>query len=246
MQLPADPFPPTQWSLLQKVRNAPPEEAMAALEALCRAYWHPLYCVARRMPLSEPDAQDAVQGFFQSILQRQTLSTADEAHGKLRQLLLRAFGNYCGQQREKATRLKRGGTSLHVELTDHLDFSSAEARYQKVAAQTASIESLYNREWAVSILERSLHALRLDYERRGWQDRYTLLVGALLQEEQNASLNDLAATSGSTPGALRVALHRMRGHYRDQIERELAITLGTEDPSLIREEMADLFRAFAE
>jgi hypothetical protein len=37
----------------------------------------------------------------------------------------------------------------------------------------------------------------------------------------------------------------MRGHFRDLIERELALTLDSDDPKLIREELAELFKAFA-
>lgn len=239
-------FPTTRWTLLQRVREGTPEEAHAALETLCRAYWQPLYCVARQRQLSREDAQDAVQGFFECVLRRETLHVADQQVGKLRHLLLHAFENFCRQQWQKATRQKRGGGVEHVELNEFCDIQHAEQRFLQANAAGASIETLYNREWAGAVLERSLKALEEDYARRGWQARYDLLIRPLLQEqEDDTSLGMLAAEAGMTAGALRVNLHRMRAHYRQKIEQELAVTLDTQDPQLIREELAELFKAFA-
>ncbi len=237
-------FPATRWSLLQRVREGSGEEKRAALEILCRAYWYPLYIVARRKQLNEHDAQDAVQGFFERVLRMEIFSSADEATGKLRQLLLGCFNNHCGQQQIKAARQKRGGGADHVEFTEAISAKVAEQRYQQ-ADTAASIEVLYNRAWAGTVMERGLHALRDDYLKRGWQERYDLLVGTLLQANEDTSLVQIAASNGTNPGALRVTLHRMRAHYRDKIERELAETLGTDDPLLIREEMVELFKAFS-
>ncbi len=127
-------FPSTRWTLLQHVRAGSAAEARAALETLCRTYWYPLYCVARQKQLAEHDAQDAVQGFFESVLRRETFSTVDESAGKLRQLLLTAFDNYCTQQWQKAHRLKRGGGAEHVEFTELIDTEQAELRYLRSSA----------------------------------------------------------------------------------------------------------------
>lgn len=237
-------FPSTRWSLLQRLREGSLDEARAALEALCHAYWQPLYCVARRRQLGEQDAQDAVQGFFESILRRETFATAEEAEGKLRQLLLRAFDNFCTQQWKKATRQKRGGGAEHLSLDTAIDPGKAEQIYQQ-SDPAQSLEALYNREWAGALLSRALDALRADYEKRGWGERYELLIEPLIQPEHETRLSDLAASAGMTAGALRIMLHRMRGHYRAHIERELSHTLGTSDPAAIREEMRELFQAFS-
>ena len=237
-------FPPTRWTLLRRVRAGNETEAQAALETLCRAYWHPLYCVARQKQFPVHDAKDAVQGFFESLLRRETFCAVDEAVGRLRHLLLGAFDNYCAQQWQKANRLKRGGGAEHVEITAFFNAEEAERQFLRADSGCDSAEVLYNREWAKAVLARSLQALRDDYARRGWQDRYDLLVGPLLQQDDAISLEQLAVRAGMTAGALRVTLHRMRGHYRDLIERELAATIDSDDPALIREEMAELFKAF--
>lgn len=234
-------FPPTRWTLLHRVRSGTEAEARQALETLCRAYWHPLYCVARQKGLDQHDAEDGVQGFFASILRRETFATVDPTAGKLRQLLLTAFGNYCTQQWHKTQRLKRGADCEHLLLSE---FADAEQRYLE-AGPASSVEAFYNREWAKAVMARGLEALRADYVRRGWTERYEMLVGALLQQNDEGSLKQLAGTSGTSYAALRVTLHRMRSHYRDMIERELAITIDSDDPRLIREEMTELFKAFS-
>lgn len=242
---PNNSFPPTSWTLVERVRKGTDEEAQKALETLCGAYWYPLYCVARHKTASVHDAQDIVQGFFETVLRRDTFSAADPTQGKLRQFMLKSFDYYCGQQWHKAQRQKRGAGAEHVEFREILDFGKAEQRYLEHSTQSSDIDALYNQAWASALMERSLHALRDDYAQRGWQERYDRLVGPLLQMDDDSSLNQLATQAGVTAGALRITLHRMRRHYRDKIERELASTLDTQDPKLIREEMMELFRAFS-
>ena len=238
-------FPQTRWTLLRRVRAGNETEARAALETLCRAYWQPLYCVARQKKLPVHDAQDAVQGFFESLLRRETFCAADEQAGRLRSLLLGAFDNYCVQQWQKANRQKRGGGAEHVEISEFIfNAEEAERHFQNSDAGGGSVEALYNREWANAVLERSLQALCDDYTRRGWHERYHLLLGPLLQQDDASSLEQLAVRADMNASSLRVNLHRMRGHYRDHIERELATTIDSDDPALIREEMAELFKAF--
>ena len=229
---------------MHRLRIGSAEEAREALETLCRTYWQPLYCVARQKRMTEADAKDAVQGFFETLLRRETFVQADEAAGKLRQLLLKAFDNHCIQQWLKANRQKRGGGAEHVEFTEFFDTDKAERQYIRFYQNSASQEALYNRAWAVSVMERSLQALRSDHAERGLQDRFQLLVGPLLQNSDEAGLGQIATCAGTSTGALRVALHRMRREYRNLIEREISATLDSDDPKLIREELAELFKAF--
>ncbi|MGV3661295.1 MAG: RNA polymerase sigma factor [Prosthecobacter sp.] len=238
-------FPVTSWTLVERVRQGSPEEVRKALETLCRAYWHPLYCVARRRMSSVHDAQDAVQGFFETVLRRDSFSTADPSKGRLRQFMLKAFELHCRQQWARGQRQKRGSGVEHVELGGILDFGKGEQHYLEHYTTGSDIDDVYNKAWASALLERSLQTLREDYTRRGWQERYDDLVGPLLRVDDDSSLADLAAQRGVSPGALRMSLHRMRQHFREVLERELATTLDTEDPKLIREEMMELFKAFS-
>jgi DNA-directed RNA polymerase specialized sigma24 family protein len=236
------PFPNTRWTLLQKLREGSEEDARAAHEALCRAYWTPLYAVARYGRMTEPDAQDAVQGFFVTLLRRDTLAKADAEQGKLRNLLLKSFSHYCLNEQRKEYRIKRGEGAEHVPLHD---IGGTESRIsQDLHAPGLSAEKLCAREWARAVLDRSLAALCQHYTDRGQAERFTLLQGPLMQDDDAATIEALATRAGLSPGSLRSTLHRMRAQYRERIERELAVTLDTNDPAVIQQEVGELFRAF--
>jgi RNA polymerase sigma-70 factor (ECF subfamily) len=236
------PFPNTRWTLLQKLHQGSEEDARLALDALCQAYWTPLYAVARYGRMSEHDAQDAVQGFFVTLLSRDTFAKADASQGRLRSLLLKAFHHFCVSEWRKDHSLKRGQGAEHVPLHDIV---GTEQRLSKdLHAPGLSAEKLYAREWARAVLDRSFSALREHYRARGQEERFLLLQDPLLQVDDAARLGQLAADAGMAPGALRVALHRMRAQYRDCIERELSSTLDTTDPAVIQREVGELFRSF--
>jgi len=238
-------FPTTRWTLLKRVRAGTEQEARQALDTLCRCYWKPIYCLARKRGLPSHDAQDAVQGFFECLLRRELFSTAEESAGLLRQLLQHAFDRYCTQQWQKANRQKRGCGAEHIELRNHFDIHSAEQSFLKSNASHLSLDEVYNREWATALLQRSLEALREDYIKRGWKERYDILVKSLLQQEDAERLTALAELTGTTASNLRVTLHRMRTHFRDKIEREVATTLDTDDPQLIQQEIKELMKVFS-
>ena len=234
-------FPATRWTLLQALREGTEADVKVALETLCQAYWTPLYIVARQSGLSIHDAEDSVQGFFANILEREALLKADQSLGKLRSFLLTAYERYRIKVWRSKVAQKRGSGSEPISLSDG---ESAEARYLQVASEGTDVETLYNREWARSLLERGLAALRLDYQRQGQGERFELGVLHLTQPGSDESLAKAAVKLGMTYTAFRQYVFRMRRSYRERIEDELAVTLGTRDPAVIRQEMLDLFRAF--
>ncbi len=236
-------FPNTRWTLIQTLRDGSEVDVRAANETLCRAYWEPLYAVARYERLTEHDAQDAVQGFFVTLLRRDTFAKADASQGKLRNLLLKAFNNYRLNEWHKDQCIKRGKGAWHVSLDD---FDSAESRLCKELQQPGlSVEKIYAREWARSVLGRSLTVLGDLYTQRNQAERFILLKDCLVQEEDAVSLDALAVSVKMQPGTVRTALYRMRTQYRECVERELATTLDTSDPGLIRQELEEMFQAFA-
>jgi DNA-directed RNA polymerase specialized sigma24 family protein len=235
-------FPPTRWTLLQKLREGSEQESRSALETLCRAYWYPLYAVARRKGMNEQDAQDATQGFFLQLLTRDALLSADQTRGKLRSLLLGSFDNFLKEQWRSAMRQKRGGGAEHIPWPD---LAQAELRYMQTEASCGNdVETLYNRDWARSVLERSLNALRHSQLQRGQETRFEALCVFLTQSDPDHDMASAATAINMNAEAFRVALHRLRQQYRAKIEAELALTLDTDDPAEIRNEMTELFKAF--
>jgi DNA-directed RNA polymerase specialized sigma24 family protein len=235
-------FPATRWTLLQALREGTEKDAQDALEHLCRAYWTPLYIVARRNGLREPDAEDAVQGFFESLLAQESLLKADQSLGKLRTYLLTCFEHYRSKSRRQQMALKRGGRCEIIPYSDQVD---AEERYLQIAAEGVDVETLYNREWARQLLARSLEALRQAQKRRGQEERFDHLVSHITQARGEDVQMVSAEKAGMNHTAFRTAVFRLRRSYREHIEDELAVTLGTRDPEVIRHEMRELFNAFA-
>jgi RNA polymerase sigma-70 factor (ECF subfamily) len=234
-------FPATRWTLVQTLREGSEADVKVALEALCKAYWAPLYIVARQTGLSVHDAEDSVQGFFESILERDALLRADQNLGKLRSFLLIAYERYRIKTGRSKVAAKRGSG---IEPLSASASEAAEARYLQVSAEGTDVETLYNREWARSLLERSMSALRRDYEKQGQGERFSLFAVHLTEAGGEDSLSDSAVKAGMSYSAFRQGVFRLRRSYRERIEDELAVTLGTRDPETIRQEMLDLFRAF--
>lgn len=238
----ADPsiFPATRWTLLRSLREGSEAESKDALEILCRAYWTPLYLVARSRGMSQHDAEDAVQGFFHRVLRNQVLERADQNLGMLRTFLLAAFENY----RKVLWKAGRKKIPNSIELGDPEAVLSAEERYQELADGQATPEMLYLREWARLTLERSLDKLREEQIAKGHGLRFDALAPHLIQEEEGRQLQQTAARLGMSFLACRQLLFRLRRAFRDKIEAELALTLGTTDPEQIRREVQELFLAF--
>lgn len=234
-------FPATRWTLLQALRDGTEADVMVALEALCKAYWTPLYIVARQSGLNVHDAEDSVQGFFESILEHEALMKADQRLGKLRSFLLVSYERYRIKIWRSKVAMKRGSGIEPVSFSSGED---AEERYLQVASEGADMETLYNREWARSLLERSLAALRLDFVNQGQEERFGLFVVHLTQAVNDESLAKAAVRAGMSYTAFRQSVFRLRRSYRERIEDELAVTLGTRDPGVIRQEMLELFKAF--
>ena len=242
MQEPRHQFPVTRWTLLQTLREGTAAESEQALAVLCQAYWFPLYAVARSK-MTVPDAEDAVQGFFLSLLKSEIFHRVDEGKGRLRSYLLKSFENYCSGQWRMQARQKRGGETEHINL---LTLHGAETRYIKhVTADCTDVETLFNREWARSLLERSLNELREEHASRGQADRFQVMAVHLTYEDSAEKMAESAAKVGVSHDAYRTSLHRLREEFRGKIESELSRTLDTRDPVIIREEMLALIKAFS-
>ena len=210
-------FATTRWSLVIDAASKGDEQtASAGLAALCEIYWLPLYRYLRRTGKSCPDAEDLVQGFFASLIEKNGLRLADQKQGRLRAFLLGALKNYAAKQWRREHQLKRGGFSEHRSI----DWKSAEEGLQLDPAHQHSPDKLYDREWAHTLLEKVLDDLSAEEGQQfsRWKDYLSV------QGEQ-IPYHDLANESGMSEGAIRVAVHRLRKLYRRRLKMEIARTL---------------------
>jgi RNA polymerase sigma-70 factor (ECF subfamily) len=224
------PFHTTRWSLLSQVRSSEDSgEAGRALAELCQRNWFPVYAFVRRTGATAADAEDFVQGFFEHVLTRRILERADRGQGRFRSFLLGCLKNYLGNERQKQSAQRRGG---HLQAV-HLDALVAEERYRvEVAALAMNDQQTFDQTWAHALLERTLAELRAEQKDEA---HFDLLAPALTGREDRAGI---AALTGMSDGALKVAIHRLRKRYREILRGLVADTVPTAEE--VEEELAYL------
>ncbi len=230
-------FPTTHWSRVTRAGGLPDSEARAALEGLCRDYWFPLYAFARHRGLSPHEAEDLVQGFLADLLERGDLAGVDRSKGRFRAFLRAAFEHYLANRRDHDRAVKRGADRTIVPI-DRLD---AERRYGLEPAHEMTAERLFERQWALTLLQRVLRRLEDESAHAGKSALFDQLRPALQGDDLAPSYREIAAALGLADGAVRVAAHRLRVRYREVLREEVGRT--TDDPAGVDDEIADLLAA---
>ena len=215
-------------------------EGRAALESLCTAYWFPLYAFERRRGAGPEEAQDLVQGFFAELLEKDYLRQADRERGRFRTFLITAFRHFASKEREKARAEKRGGGRTPLPL----DFADGESRYLREPADDRTPERIFERRWALTLLDEALGRLRGEHRAAGREDLFEALQGTLGGGTAEASsYAEVGARLGMSEGAVKVAVHRLRRRYREILRASIAETVA--DPSEVDDEIRHLLAALA-
>lgn len=209
-------FQETRWTLVLAAAGDS-SRGRQALGELCEQYWSPLFAFARARGLTPEDAQDATQGFFEQLIARGDLAAADPARGRFRAFLLVAFKHFMANERDRARALKRGGAHTFVPL------DAVDRPFEPAHDQTP--EALFEREWARTLVARAIARLTEEVGPDG-APLVAHLAGAITGDGADVPMKTLAATLGTSEGAARVALHRMRQKLRRKIVDEIAQTVG--------------------
>ena len=226
-------FVTTRWSVVLAARGES-TEASAALEKLCRTYWWPLYGFVRRQGYKPEEAQDFTQAFFARLLQRKDLETVRQERGRLRSYLLASLKNFLSKARHRELTVKRGEGRPLVSLEDLL----ARERTDQEPAHKLSPDRLYERRWALALLERVLTRLRAEYEAAGKLPLFDRLKELLARESGQPSQAEIAAELQMTENAVKQAFHRMRHRCRQLLQEEIAHTVS------VQEDVEDELRYF--
>lgn len=215
-------FPTTHWSAVRAAADGRAPHSPEALEALCRAYWFPLYAFARRQGCGPEEAQDLTQEFFARLLEKNYLQTADPNRGRFRSFLLAAFKHLIANERRDAGRLKRGGDAVVFSL----DALHPEERYGVEPADGLTPDRAYERHWAEALLARTLDRLKTEYADRAmrFDDLKVFLVGA----RGAAPFAKVAARVGVSEGSLKLVVYRMRQRYAQIFRDEVAQTVDSQ------------------
>jgi RNA polymerase sigma factor (sigma-70 family) len=215
------PFVTTHWSVVLAARDKTSPVSLEALETLCRGYWYPLYAFVRRVGKSPHDAEDLTQEFFSRLLQKDWLDAADQERGRFRTFLVMAMKRFLANEWDRGRAAKRGGGQSFVPLDTEL----AEARYLREPLHSPPADLLYERRWALTLLDQSVASLRGEYERDGRAVDFDQLKGFLTAERGAIPYGEIARELGTTEGAARVAVHRMRKRFRQVFRATIAGTV---------------------
>ena len=212
-------FSATRWSVVLAAAG----ESSDALAALCRAYWYPLYAFLRRQGLSTHDAEDVTQGFFAHLLGKDALAHVDRAKGRFRTFLLASLKHFLADERDRAHAQKRGGGEAAISL----DACEAEERYALEPRDELSPDKLFDRRWAIAVIERALARLGAEYAAAGKGALFTALKPLLTAPGSARPHAEIGASFSMNEGAVKVAVHRLRQRYGAALRAEIAETVGT-------------------
>jgi RNA polymerase sigma factor (sigma-70 family) len=222
-------FPTTRWSLVVAAGDPHRKDAQSALVSLCEHYWYPLYAYLRRRGYRDDEAQDLTQEFFIRVLEGRYLDRADPEKGRFRSFILTSLKFFVADEEDRQRARKRGGG-----MVVPLEFSSGEERYQREPAHDETPERLFERRWALSLIDRVVEKLREEFVLHGRPEQFERLKVFLLGQA-DAPYAALAQEMNTSEGALKVAIHRLRKRYRELFRQEIADTVA--DPVEVESEL---------
>ncbi|MFO0891161.1 MAG: winged helix-turn-helix transcriptional regulator [Isosphaeraceae bacterium] len=233
-------FPTTRWSRVVAAGDPRDSEARQALEGLCRDYWYPLYVFIRRKGFQPDEAADLTQAYFARLLEAGVLAAADRRKGRFRAFLRTDCGFFLSHQVERDRAAKRcgGAASLSIDARD------AEGRYLREPADPGlSPDRLFDRAWALRLLDGVLRRLAVEYAETGRAAQFDALQVVLSAGPRSVPYAEIAARLGISVGAVQAAVQRLRRRYRDVLREQVAATLENPDDTAVEEELRDLFAA---
>ena len=217
------------------VRSSP--EAVLALETLCESYWHPIYAFIRRQGMQQAEAQDLTQGFFTLLLERDDLGNVSPRKGRFRSFLLTALKHFLINERQKARAQKRGGGRPVLSF----DFDLAESEFDLQPAELTTPESVFNRQWALTLLANVQASLEQEMLDNGRGELYAALKPHLVGDPDAGKYLVVAERLGMTQAAVKMAMSRLRKRFRELLRRDIAQTVASDEE--IDDEIHELFDA---
>ena len=230
-------FVTTQWNVVLLASKADSPGNAEALQELCRAYWYPLYAYVRRRGHGPEDAQDLTQGFFARLLEKQWLADIEPEGGRFRSFLIVALNRFLANEYDRSQAAKRGGQISFVSPQT----GDEETRYLQEPAMDETPERMFERRWALAVLDAALKRLREEMLAAGKARPHDVLSPFLSREAGPGDYAQVAPALGMTAGAVGVAVHRLRQRYRALVREEIGRTVSS--PAQIDEELRHLFAA---
>jgi RNA polymerase sigma-70 factor (ECF subfamily) len=233
-------FETTQWSLVLAAGGDDSVAARTAFGRLYETYWYPVYAYVRRRGRDADAARDLTQAVFASLYERRDFEHLDRARGRFRSFLLAATQHYLANDAAYRHAAKRGGGVAPLPL----ESDRAEERYRHEPADRQTPETLFDRRWALTVIERTMATLREDYGRAGRAALFDALQSSLLGETTEGGYQAIATATGQTAGAVKTSAHRLRRRFQDELRRQIEATVHDLDD--VDDEIRSLIRAIAD
>jgi RNA polymerase sigma-70 factor (ECF subfamily) len=231
------PFETTRWSLVLAAGGNDSQAAREALSSLCQTYWYPLYAYLRRRGLDPEDARDLTQGFLASLIERQDFAGLRQDRGRFRAFLLASLRHYLSNWSARERTQKRGGGWQIVPL------ENAEGQYVIEPADHATPETLFERRWALTVVERLLADLRAEWSADGRAAEFDELKACLLGHAPAGGYAAVAIRLGTTESAIKAAVHRLRRRFQSLLRERVAETVADEQD--VDDEIRHLIQALS-
>jgi RNA polymerase sigma factor (sigma-70 family) len=204
-------------------------------------YWGPLYGFLRRRGFSPEESEDITQSFFIRLLEKQALKNLEREGGRFRSFLLGSMRNFLANEWDYHHAQKRGGGVKPLAL----DAADEEGRYLALELPaSATPESLFERQWVMTLLDRVVERLREQQPSADRQAFFEDLRPHLQSDRIGLSYAQIAEKHGITEGAVKVAVHRLRQRYGMILREEIARTVSTEVE--VEEELRHLIRVISD
>jgi RNA polymerase sigma factor (sigma-70 family) len=232
-------FATTHWSVVLAAGDTASPAARGALETLCHTYWYPLYAYLRRTGCGPEDAEDLVQGFFLKLLRREILKSVQRDGGRFRSFLLVTLKHFLSDEKERAAAKKRGGEHQFISWNS----AAAEHQFLREPLDIESPDRLFDRRWALVLLEQAMNRLHLESVANGNAEQFVRLKGFVSGEKGDLSYAEAAEQTGLTPSAVKSAIFRLRQRYHELICEEVSQTVAY--PNETEEELRYLLGLFS-
>lgn len=232
-------FATTHWSVVVSAGRGDGTAAREALARLCEKYWTPLYSYVRRRGYPPDDSQDLTQEFFVRLMEHNRLARADRQKGRFRAFLLASLKNFLCDEWDRSRAKKRGGGLQFLSL----QAEKGEEVYALEPPDPMTPDQIYERRWALTLLNNVVTGLRAEFVREGKGELFDALSPCLVGERSTLPYGELAARLGMSEGGIKSAVHRLRRRYRELLRREITSTVAS--PEEIDEELRDLLRVLA-
>ncbi len=213
-------FTTTHWSVVLEAQGPSPA-AQAALEKLCRTYWRPIYGFVRRQGTQPEEAKDLTQGFFALLLERRDLNAVRKDKGRLRSYLLTSLKHFLTNERQRAIAIKRGEGWRLIPLDEVRERERAGFE----PADRSTVDQIYERRWALALLEQVLRRLGEEYRSAGNVVLFERLEALLMDEPDRPSQGQIADELGMSEDAVKQAFRRLRQRYQQLLREEIAHTV---------------------